>query len=125
MTAPLKSSVRPASRWAMRSATSASVRWSCSGVAGEAAEQAVGDRRPLGEAGGERDRLGGERLVLDDPADQAPVGGLLRRDALAEHHHLHRPRPPGEARQQPGRAGIGDQADIDEGLQEIGRPRRR
>ena len=51
------------------------------------------------------------------PQSQRLLGG----NALAEHHHLDRPGAAGEARQQPGRAGVRDQADIDERLEEIGR----
>ena len=90
-------------------------------VASEAADQRIGDGRAGGEAGGEGGGFGGQVLVVDHSGDHAPVERLLGRDALAEQHHLHRPGAAGEARQQPGRARVRDQADIDEGLQEIGR----
>src|SRR5690348_6439019 len=50
------------------------------GIAGELAEQAVGDGRAAGEAFGERHGLCGERLVLDDAADQAPIRRLFGGD---------------------------------------------
>ena len=79
ITADLKSSVPPASRWAMRSAASASASGSCSASRARLAQQAVGDGRALGQAGGEGDGFARQVLVVDDAGDHAPVERLLGR----------------------------------------------
>jgi hypothetical protein len=56
-------------------------------------------------------------LVLDDAGDEAPFRRTLGRNALAQHHHLHRPRAAGEAGKEPSRARVRDQADVDERLE--------
>ena len=65
-------------------------------------------------------RLVHQRCIIDRLVDQAPVLGLLRADLFAQHHHPGGAGAADGAGQQPGRAAIGNQADVDEGLQEIG-----
>ena len=78
------------------------------------------DRRPRRQPLGQRERLGIQRIVGNDLVDQPPTKRLLRAHALAQQHHLGRPRPPDQAGQHPARAAIGHQSDVDERLQEIG-----
>ena len=61
-----------------------------------------------------------ELVVGHDPVDQAPVERLLRGDTLAEHRHLGGARVADPGRNEDGRTAVGDQADVDEGEQEVG-----
>ena len=70
-----------------------------------------------------RDRVdfGVERIVLDGFPDQAPFGGLFRRQRLAGEREAERARLPDEPRQGPGAAAVGNQADRREALDELRR----
>ena len=74
-------------------------------------------RQPLEELVG----LGTEIVVGDDAVDEPPVQRLEGMDALAQHHHLRRAREPDPRRDEGGRAAIGDEADVHEREQEVGR----
>ena len=56
-----------------------------------------------------------------DAVDQAPLERLRRRDALAEHRHLGRAREADALGDEQGGAAVGDEADVHEREQEVGR----
>ena len=80
----------------------------------------VGAGRPGGEPLDEGVGLGHHAVVGIHPVDQAPVERLRRRDALAQHRHLERPRPTHGGGNQGGRPAVRHQADVDEGEPEEG-----
>ena len=61
-----------------------------------------------------------ELVVVDALPDQSPSLGLLGRQRLGQHGEAARARRADQARQHPGAAGVGDEADPGEGLQEAG-----
>ena len=65
-------------------------------------------------------------LVLGDGAvDQAPIGGLAARHLPPEQEQLLRARDADEARHEPGRATVGRETALEEGLPEAGSTRLR
>ncbi len=81
-------------------------------------DEAVGDGRALGELAGARGDGRGEVGVGDRLPDHAPVGGVAGRDRLGEERGAHRAGETDLAGQPVGAAGVGDQADAGEGLEE-------
>ena len=81
-------------------------------------------RRPGREPGRDLVRLAHELVVVDGALDHAPGLRLLGADRVGEHHQRAGARLADEARQEPGAAGIRDEADPGEGLQEPRRSRR-
>ena len=61
-----------------------------------------------------------EPLVAHHAVDQPPFERLGGRQALAQHRQLTRPRHPDPRRQEQRGAAVGDEADVDEGQQEVG-----
>ena len=59
-----------------------------------------------------------QRGIVDHVPDQAPLLGLLSRDLRRQHGERPRPLLADQARQEPGAAAVGQQADAREGLQE-------
>ena len=59
-------------------------------------------------------------VIVDALPDQAPLGCLLRRQLLGEQGEAHGARHADALRQEPGAAGVGDQAELAERLQEGG-----
>src|SRR3546814_10194677 len=56
-------------------------------------------------------RLGQQVRILDAFIDHAPIGGLLARNLLAQHHHLRRARQADQARQDPRRSAVGNRSE--------------
>ena len=81
----------------------------------------VGARRARRESLGERVDLGGEGVVGDQPVDQPPGAPLRGRHALAEQRHLGGAPGADAGRDEDRRAAVGNQADVDEREQEVGR----
>src|SRR6185437_16277716 len=83
--------------------------------------QGVAGGRASGEPGGQRLRLGHQLVVIDRAPDEAPFGGALGRERLGEDGQRAGAGGADEAREKPGAAAIGDEADARESLDEIGR----
>src|SRR3990167_3628339 len=76
-------------------------------------------RWPTSQPPRKRACLVNERIIADAFVDQPPSFGLQRRNFLAQHHHFGGARLADQARQRPACPAIGDQPDIDKGLEEI------
>ena len=90
-------------------------------------ERALGEPQRVGrrrrQLARHRCDLGLQLVVVDALPDQAPGLGLLGAEWLGQHGKAARAGGADEARQRPGAAGVGDEADAGEGLQEAGAAR--
>eukprot|EP01022_Parablepharisma_sp_SALTPOND_P021539 TRINITY_DN427_c0_g2_i1.p1 TRINITY_DN427_c0_g2~~TRINITY_DN427_c0_g2_i1.p1 ORF type:complete len:1279 (+),score=502.02 TRINITY_DN427_c0_g2_i1:12957-16793(+) len=88
-------------------------------------ERGLGGGQALGGCPGEVLRHGAgllhQLVVVDAFPDQAPLLGLLGADLVAQQCHAHGARRAHQARQEIGAAGIGDQPQLAEHFDEIGR----
>ena len=73
---------------------------------------------PVGQPARQLGRRLHQLGILDHVPDQAPFLGLLGRDLRRQHGERPRPLLADQARQEPGAAAVGQQADAGEGLQE-------